>query len=330
MKHGYRSRGILRAALIALPFAFGLAAQASDAKPTVAILRGDGAESNDILAPVRANGISQTVKRYTRTKLIGFAEYDANACTEISPGSWKVTQAPYEGEFSVAILNFKLGNGSCPGVIFTFAQLFYKWTPHNNKSLTDPPLASTDAPPAATWSTPDGNFNYPYTFMIDVPAVVPIGETTAFTNWTNAKGRWEQTLMPPASDAKFDFSGDSVTESSPSVGSDTCYFVHSAIMPQTSVSGGAWTIDMHNKWGSDAVGWDVRAVEYYRTHPLAVPGAPCGASVTQQMKFESQTEIGTAANYGGINQLSGQILTTQVTSSRGEGGVGQIYTETWP
>jgi len=111
---------------------------------------------------------------------------------------------------------------------------------------------------------------------------VPTGETTFGNAWSGISGfatayKWRATV----SNGPFSFTGRTTTEASGGNGNDTCWFSGSAIPPQTSVTGGSWTVDGSNQYGDDIVGWSESAVSYYRSQSRA----PCQTEFDQSMSI---------------------------------------------
>jgi hypothetical protein len=102
------------------------------------------------------DAFSYNVYPKTKTFMAAFVEYNTSTCAEISPGSWSVTTAPTLGGNSFGTVTGMLGNGDCPGMTFTFAAIYYKWT----SAVSTTPNDSF----AATWTSPD--FTIPNTFAI--------------------------------------------------------------------------------------------------------------------------------------------------------------------
>jgi len=155
-----------------------------------------------------------------------------------------------------------------------------------------------------------------------VQCTTPTGETTAFGGWADSDNlptvaKWNQTLTP----ASTSFAGRTVTERDPGgSGPDTCYFNGSAFAPQTSISGGTWSVDANNQWGSDYVGWTPGAVTYYRDQGRA----PCGTFITQRMVIDCVTGEQTYSITFPSLELDIQPLL--VISRRAEGQASR----TWP
>ncbi|MGH6794170.1 MAG: hypothetical protein ACREDH_02975, partial [Methylocella sp.] len=259
---------VLAAAMTFSIIPLGRAAWASGDKPAAGSMIG----RNSIL-PLSADVIPVTLVRYTKTILAGDIEYNPPpACTEIEPGTWSVTTDPTYGKVTFGTATGHLGNGEYPETTFTFAVISYKWTAHNNKNISGTISDTFNG----TWATSDGKFNTPVTFNIHVPVVRPASETTAFVDWDPEKptiGRWRQTLVPPADDLTFDFSGQSMEEQdAPGTHSDTCWFPESDIGPADTINGGTMaTVQANNVWEFDRVGRSPRAVTYYRVPQKGLP-----------------------------------------------------------
>ena len=91
------------------------------------------------------------------------SKYDPSNCTLISSGSWTVTTAPNYGTTPTGIVTGTLGNGDCPGIIFPFAAIYYKWTSADPKGVSQDSFA-------ATWSSPD----YEVQDDVAITLIVPI------------------------------------------------------------------------------------------------------------------------------------------------------------
>ncbi|MGH9831066.1 MAG: hypothetical protein ACREDR_48295, partial [Blastocatellia bacterium] len=182
----------------------------------------------------------------------------------------------------------------------------------------------------ATWAS-DG-WNVHYTFNIKVPVVRPDHEKTAFASWypgKPTKAQWQVTLIPPADDLKFDFSGELLKEAdAPGTHSDTCWFNESIFPAFTEVAGeldDGVPVEAGNHF-VDVVGWGYTEVAYYRLPQEGIPArAPCGAQFPQQMKIKAPPDTD-YNNYGVINLLGAKIGTTTVTSIR----AGKPAKKTWP
>ena len=258
-----------------------------------------------------------SIPRYKKTLMAQHTEYNLPpVCTNFDPGSWAVTTKPKSGKVTTATITGHLANGDCPGKTFTFVAIYYEWTEHNNKSNTDTF--------SATWTSKD--YTYPLTVDLTVPIVRPTGETTAFTGWAETRGLWEQTLKPPSNDPDFDFTGETVKETS--VGArDTCY---DGQFPfgQASLTPHMWTVHDKVIWGPDGVGWGANqgsgggcAIEYYR----CVKKTPCGFTLQQQMQISSPADKGAFVDFGPVNTLSSNI--EGITLPFNKSGLGNITSQ---
>ena len=123
--------------------------------------------------------------------------------------------------------------------------------------------------------------------QVTVNCPVPTGETTTATGWDSqelAVHKFVQQLMPFSTS----FAGRMVTESDASPATDSCWFSNSPIPKAAGVSGGAWTIGTDNRWGPDAVGWDLTAFSYYQqTRPAMGLPLPCEFRLFQRLTISS-------------------------------------------
>jgi hypothetical protein len=273
-----------------------------------------------VVRPFQAETISVLIPRYNNTVVYALTEYDPDNCTPISVGMWSTPSNLNPSMSGTPTPNVPygpamLGNGDCPGMTFMFSAIYFNWTAHNNQSAMPNPGGSGPCPVAdgacpvatfsSTWSTPDGEFDDPYTFNVDVPVVRPMGEMSSFVNWLDSRANWMPTLVPPNSDSSFDFTGESVTENT--VTKSTCYGRGIGSMGSTPYSqNSGWTIVnkvMFNK--PDTVGWSPCAVEYYRCVKATPPA--CGYTGTQQMKIKSQADTNATAYIYTTNTVSATI-----------------------
>jgi hypothetical protein len=245
----------------------------------------------------------QAIKRYKRTYIIAYTEYQTNTCKPIGPGSWAPNNKPKYGAMSFGYIVAGLGNGDCPGRKYTFAALYYTWERHSNESVQDGIVA--------TWKAPD--FNVPFKEVVEVPVVHPVGDTTVASGWdADGLGLWAQTLISPGGESNFDWSFDTVREDAPSAGGpDTCWFPKSRILPFHRITGGTWYPDEKGEWKYDHVGWFTSSVAYYRK----AKRAPCGTKFPQQMRHKAQVEKD-FVDYGPVNTLGGSFTYRTVTSTR--------------
>lgn len=108
---------------------------------------------------------------------------------------------------------------------------------------------------------------------------IPIDETTSATGWdTDGYQQYSQTLTKAPGGSSFN--GRTVTEQDPGGGGpDTCYWVGSAYLPWTAVTGNSWSVNASEVWQYDALGWGHTYVTYYR----AQGRAPCSTQFQQRM-----------------------------------------------
>jgi hypothetical protein len=278
--------------------------------------------------------IYDTIERYGDPKfIISFTEYNPDTCAEVSPGVWSPPSGvnPAKGN----IIDFEstgtgmLANGDCPGMTFTFAQILFAWTAHNNKTAfpDNCPLGPPTSCPVtvfnSTWSTPDHVFVEPYEFQITVPVVRPIGEKSAFVGWVGSKGIWTVTLQPPDDDSSFDFTGETVNETFPS-DHNSCPGPDDHSTSMATVKNGP-----PGELGGDRIGWDPCLIEYAR----CVMKTPCGFQIKQQEEINSPADPpNTFFPYGSApNDLSatinGSIIGTLADNLPFRAGIGQITSQ---
>lgn len=90
------------------------------------------------------------------TGLVGEVEYDPSTCQEVSPGSWAVNgKAPRHGTIANTIGQGTVGG--CGSTIFDYGVINYTWT--KGKKATKDAFK-------ANWTTPDGQFNLPFRFIL--------------------------------------------------------------------------------------------------------------------------------------------------------------------
>lgn len=146
--------------LIAIGVALGLiwvdrpamaqAADLSDADISVVPM----SDPSGVAAP--ANGLRKSLSSQRlvnvvpgqRTYLTGWVEVRTSTCAQISSGSWTVTAPPTQGAVSFGTVTGALGNGVCPGRLFTYGAIYYTWT--GTGDVTSDSFS-------ATWSTEDGH-----------------------------------------------------------------------------------------------------------------------------------------------------------------------------
>jgi hypothetical protein len=151
--------------------------------------------------------------------------------------------------------------------------------------------------------------------VVQVEPPIPTGENTTPNGWlTGGVHKFVQVLLPNA----ISFYGREVREFVGGQGVDSCWFSGSMIDPQTTVSGGTWSVGSSNVWGQDNVGWEESGIVYYRQQQRA----PCGAILIQGMMINIP---GGYREYV-VHALEGSFTSSTVTSVRAEESV----THTWP
>ena len=246
------------------------------------------------------------IKRYVRTKLAAYTEYNTVTCKPVSDGAWTLDNPkPKWGKTSYGTITGKLGNGDCPSHIYTFAAIYYTWETHSDEAIKD----AIDA----TYKTPDGQFNYEFNFSVKVPVVYPSSETSDAAGWDgDGLGLWRQTLHS-ASDPKFDWSLNTVQEHDPGGdGPDTCWCKGSSIAVFDKITGGTWYPNEKGEWEYDHVGWFTTSAEYYRRKRRA----PCRTTFQQQMQFQATNVEKAWVDYGSVNVLGGSFDDSTMTSNR--------------
>jgi hypothetical protein len=268
-------------------------------------------------------------KRNVPTFIAGLAEIDPDTCKEVplpgGAGTWTVTLNPMFGATSTKIETGTAAPGQpCAGDTFTFNDIYYTWTAHNNHTTT-PNQGPTDIF-NATWSTPDGEFNDPFVFNVVTHPVRPKGEISTLVNWLDSKGIWEVTLQccapPDDDDAAFDFTGETVNEVFQS-DQNSCPDVGSSNPSMGTVNSGPPGL-FH-----DRVGFDPCAVHYER----CIKKHGCGFVIKQQMEINSPADpSNTFFPYGSApNTLSSRIEGSIIVQLAGKlsvrDGIGQVTSQ---
>jgi hypothetical protein len=89
------------------------------------------------------------------TGIVGEVEYDPDTCQEVSPGTWVINgKNPHHGVMGNTTGTGTLGG--CSGT-FTYGVIEYTWT--KSKKATKDVFK-------ANWTTPDGQFNLPFRFIL--------------------------------------------------------------------------------------------------------------------------------------------------------------------
>jgi hypothetical protein len=122
-----------------------------------------------------------------------------------------------------------------------------------------------------------------------------------------------QSVVP----SNHDWGGRTDYETSPTPGSDTCWFPDAAkdgVQPITTVTGGGFTFASGSSYKDD-IGTTIGVVLYYRSHNRA----PCGFQVQQALWMECDpADHSKDANYLTYTDSVG-IGTTDVVATRGGG-----------
>ena len=134
---------------------------------------------------------------------------------------------------------------------------------------------------------------------------VPSGEITEFEDtYQISAGQFLMTLEPSA----YSYDGNSVTESSPVIGSNACWWSGSNMEQYPTVAGSTWVVDQgdagHNQYGLDTVGYGSGVVNLIQTQGAAHDVEfPCNIYIYQSM------------NYDGIDLYVTNLLTQTVGSN---------------
>ncbi|MGA8216580.1 MAG: hypothetical protein WB799_23540 [Candidatus Sulfotelmatobacter sp.] len=134
---------------------------------------------------------------------------------------------------------------------------------------------------------------------------VPTGEITEFEGvYQISAGQFLMTLTPSTSS----YDGNSVKESSPVVGTNTCWWNGSNMDQYPTVAGSTWVVDQgdagHNQYGLDTVGFGSGVVNLIQTQGAAHDVEfPCVVTIYQEM------------NYDGIDPYATNLLTQTIGSN---------------
>jgi hypothetical protein len=156
-------------------------------------------------------------------------------------------------------------------------------------------------------------------FTASRSATVPDGEYSEFTTWGDSfglptEGGFKGHLT---SNSGLGFGGRLVAETNASGLSvtDGCFFLGSAVLQLTSITGGTWYVQTDNSYGTDWIGFPPGNVAYYQTYrPLSGLSASCTVTAPSQMYI--QTAYGQSQPYGSVNTLTISITQTGVTVGR--------------
>jgi hypothetical protein len=138
---------------------------------------------------------------------------------------------------------------------------------------------------------------------------VPTSETTVIptaAQWDTAHGApWNQTLVPNSPSGEFE--GRGAYEYPPiGPGNDSCWFQGSAvpIFDAVTTPGFGWLVTSKNTWGTDFIGWNLAAVQYYRGKKRA----PCSSTWQQQMVIDAAFSPNNPSNYGPYTDQYGNLF----------------------
>jgi hypothetical protein len=139
------------------------------------------------------------------------------------------------------------------------------------------------------------------------PVDVPTSETSVTptaAQWsTTYSAPWIQTLVGGLAPSEFERRG--VYEyAGIGPGNDTCWFKGSTVKIFAAVTtpGFEWYISSKNAWGGpDFIGWNLAAVQYYRTEKRV----PCLSTCTQQMVIDAAYSPQNPSSYGPYTNSSG-------------------------
>jgi hypothetical protein len=153
--------------------------------------------------------------------------------------------------------------------------------------------------------------------------LIPTGEISTPQGWSTSiptAGQFS-VVVTNTNVLTWNFGGRTVTETTPSPGSDMCWFSGSAIAPFNQVTGSSWGVNENgnNSYdGLDQIGQSVKAVYYYRE----MGRTPCTTTFPQQMTIDCSSQN---APYGNPNTITYTITPTTITSSRAAASETETY-----
>ena len=118
---------------------------------------------------------------------------------------------------------------------------------------------------------------------------VPAGEITEFNGtYQISAGQFLMTLEPSSNN----YDGNTVTESSPVIGVNSCWWSGSNMEQYPTVEGSTWTVGQgsagHNQYGLDTVGYGSGVVNLIQTQGAAHGVEfPCTIDIYQSMNYEN-------------------------------------------
>lgn len=118
------------------------AAQAAGARPDIGLYSNNGkaphltlykyVSTTKAVLPV-SNSASGSLNQMVNVD--GWALIDQSACTQIgTPHPFMPPKHEHNGTFTLTLVQSVLGNGNCPGTMFTFSNIAYTWTNANATS----------------------------------------------------------------------------------------------------------------------------------------------------------------------------------------------------
>jgi hypothetical protein len=118
---------------------------------------------------------------------------------------------------------------------------------------------------------------------------VPSSEATEFVGvYQISAGQFLMTLLPSAND----YDGNTVTESSPVLGVNACWWSGSGMEQYPTVQRSTWTVDTgyagHDQYGYDTVGYGSGVVNLIQTQGAAHDiDFPCAIDIYQSMTYNT-------------------------------------------
>ena len=231
-------------------------------------------------------------------------------CPNLAP-AWEVD------EFEV-LVNGYYGDpieatDACTGLSVNISNLFNDWSSGNPGIATVTNTAVTGVTPGTTtanasgWVLEDGCVTVPVNLTNPVKVEnAPSGEITEFVGTILiTQGQFLMTLEPSTTS----YDNHSVTESSPVLGTNACWWSTSGMVQYPVVQGDTWVVDQggsaeHNQYGKDTIGFESGVVNLIQTQGAAHGVEfPCAINIHQSM------------NYDGIDLYVTNLLTQTVGSS---------------
>lgn len=219
----------------------------------------------------------------------------------IEPGCQGNNQWPITGTIAGGYVTLKESNNGCTNSTVTYINYTATVSQPGCNFLYGSYTNSNGG--SGTWG--DSN-PYPTTGDWVSKAVdVPTSETSTTptgAQWDTTHGApWNQTLAPNSPAGEFE--GRGVYEYATGTGGDTCWFKGSTVPIFNAITtpGFAWTVSSQNTWGTDFIGWNLAAVQYYRKKKRV----PCSSSFQQQMVIDAAYNPGNPQSYAQYTNNSG-------------------------